>query len=175
MTAQAKRQYLSIMNKTDVKGYLLQLVDPTGGHWVAQLLGAAIAAASTFIMPVKGFLLLIGALVVADLYTGWRKSRKVSGAKLSSQGVGRTIEKSVMYLVAMLVGRGVDNEFAFEGLLSVAYLVGSLIIGRETLSIFENVDAVLGTDFTGKITAAFEFLRKAKKDAPTDPPAAPPV
>ncbi len=158
------------MNKTDVKGYLLQLFDPSGGHWVAQAFGVAIAALTSFLFPIKGFLFLIGGLVVADLYTGWRKSRKATGAKINSRGVGRTIDKSLLYLVAMLVSRGIDKQFDMDGLVSVSYALGGLIVGREALSIFENIDAVLGSDLTSKITALFDLFKKAKKDAPDNPP-----
>lgn len=157
------------MNKTDIKGYLLQLVDPSGGHWITQMLGLGVATLTSFLFPIKGFLFLIGGLVIADLYTGWRKSRKATGAKMNSRGVGRTIDKSVLYLVAMMVSRGIDKQFDLDGILSISYALGGLIVGREALSIFENIDAVLGTDIATKLTALFDLFKKSKKDVPSDP------
>lgn len=146
-----------------LKHTVVGVFDPFHGHWIMQAVGVVIAALSTFIMPMKDFLWVIGALVLADLYTGWRKTRK-EGAKFNSVGLGRTLEKSLMYLVLMLVARSVDHLYHLEGVLSIAYAIGGLIVGRELLSILENADAVEGTDFAARVTTAFGWLFK-KKDA----------
>ncbi len=133
------------------KTYLLNLFDPSGGNVVMQFGGLAIAGLASFVMPVKSFLFLIGGLVMADLYAGWRKSKKQTGAKLNSAGLGKTLEKSCLYLVLVLVSRGVDNVYGLTGTISLSWFVGGLICGREVLSIFENADAVLGTSFAERI------------------------
>lgn len=138
--------------------YMMQLFDPSGGHWASQLIGVAIAATASFLMPIKGFLFLIGAFIIADLYTGWRKSKKLNGDSLNSKGVGKTLEKTLMYLVLMLVSRGVDVNYNLEGTMTLSWFVGGLVIGREVLSIFENVDAVLGTNFAVRITEVWQRI-----------------
>lgn len=126
-----------------------------------QLIGIALTALSSFVMPMKDFLWVIGFLVLADLYTGWRKTRK-DGVKFNSGGLGRTLDKSLIYLVLMLVARAVDHLYNLDGVVSMAYGIGGLIVGRELLSILENADAVEGTDFASRITQAFGWLLKKK-------------
>lgn len=53
-----------MMDANRIKHIALQMIDPSGGAWVAQVAGIAIATASSFVMPVKHFLLIIGALVI---------------------------------------------------------------------------------------------------------------
>jgi hypothetical protein len=145
------------------KHTMLQVFSPLGGHWVMQLIGMSMAAVMSFIAPVGDFLFLILGLVIADLYTGWRKTRK-DGKRLNSAGVGRTIEKAGIYLVLMLVARGVDHLYHLSGTVSMAYAIGGLIVGRELLSILENADAVEGTDFAPRLTSLFGWLLKKKQD-----------
>lgn len=144
------------------KTYLLQLFDPSGGNIVAQAGGIAIATVASFVMPVKGYLFLIGGLVMVDLYTGWRKSKKETGAKLNSAGLGKTLEKSGLYLLLMLVSRGVDKTYGLDGTLSLSWFVGGLVTGREVLSIFENADAVLGTNFSHRIRDVWQRITGSK-------------
>lgn len=144
------------MNAKECKGYLMQLIDPAS--WFAHTIGVAIAAVWSFVLPVASFLYLIGAMVLVDLYTGWRKNKKLIGASLNSHGVGKTLEKTLMYLVLMLVSRGIDKVYGLDGTLSLAWFVAGLIIGRELLSIFENVDVVLGTNFSDRIKDAWKRI-----------------
>ena len=147
------------------KAYLLQVFDPSGGNWLVQMGGVAAATVASFIMPMKGFLFLIGALVVADLYSGWRKAKKTTGARFNSNGMGRTLEKSCLYLILMLVSRGVDNIYHLDGTLSLSWVVGGLITGREVLSIFENADAVLGSKFSQRISDLWERITGTRPEA----------
>lgn len=156
------------------KAYLAHIFDGSNGAFLYQIAGVAIAATWQFVLPVKGMLFLIGAFVIADLYTGWRKSKHLNGAKLNSSGVGRTLDKSLLYLILMLVTRGVDSVYELTGALSLAWIVGGLIIGRELLSIFENVDAVLGTNLAkafGEIWANLTGRKPGGGDNDKTPPA----
>lgn len=165
------------------KGYLLQVFDPSHGNYIIQFIGVSIAAVASFVMPIKGFLFMIGALVLADLFTGWRKSVRLAKeaaesegdpialeqikarARLNSKGVGKTIEKTALYLVVMLVSRGVDMLYALDGTFTLSWFVGGLVVGRELLSVFENTDAVLGTDFAPRIRDVWERLTSKHKPA----------
>lgn len=144
-----------------MKHYFLQVVDPSNGNWVAQMAGIALAACMSFIAPVKGFLFLTGACVMADMYMGYRKSRKLDPTvRFNAAGLGKTLDKSLVYLILILISRGVDNEFKLDGLTSLGYVICGLIIVREVISIFENADVILGADFTSRVTSIFHFLKK---------------
>jgi hypothetical protein len=95
-------------------------------------------------MPVKHFLFIIGALVMADMYTGWRAAKKLRGEKFNSKGMGGTIEKTVLYMLAVLICRGVDLSFGMDGTVGTTYVVAGLITGRELLSNLENIGKVTG-------------------------------
>lgn len=129
-----------------------------------QLGGIALAAASSFVMSVGHFLLIIGALVVSDMYTGWRASKKLQGAKFNSKGMGGTIEKTVLYLIAILICRGVDVSFGLDGAFSITYLVAGLVTGRELLSNLENIGKVTGIDLAQRVRDAFGHIF-GKRDA----------
>ena len=146
------------MDTQRIKHVFLQMADPSNGGWIAQAVGIAIAAASSFIMPVKAYLYVIGALVVVDMYTGWRASKKLTGAKFNSKGMGGTIEKTVLYLIAILICRGVDVAFGLDGTVSITYLVAGLVTGRELLSNLENIGKVTGLDLAQRVRDAFGHL-----------------
>ena len=150
------------MELARIKSLVTQLVDPSGGAWVAQLAGVSIAAASSFVMPVKHFLFIIGALVVVDMYTGWRAAKKLRGERFNSKGMGGTIEKTVLYMLAVLICRGVDVSFGMDGNIGTTYVVAGLITGRELLSNLENIGKVTGLDLATKVREAFGHLFTSK-------------
>ena len=144
------------MELARIKALATQLVDPSGGAWVAQLAGVAIAAASSFVVPVKHYMLIIGALVLVDMYTGWR----ASGKPFSSKGMGGTVDKTILYMVAILICRGVDMSFGLTGITETTYIVAGLITSRELLSNLENIGKVTGMDLVSKIKEMFTSLLK---------------
>lgn len=146
------------------KHIALQVVDPTQGKWMAQAAGMVIAACASFAMPVKHYLYVIGALVLCDLYTGWRASKKVKGERFSSRGLGGTIEKTVLYMAAVLMSRGVDVAFGLVGEFGVTYVVAGLVTGRELLSNLENIGKVTGLDIAERVRSAFGHIFGKKDD-----------
>ena len=138
------------MNK--FKYLATQTIDPSGGAWIVHLLSVACAAAMSFVMPVKGYLIIIGVLVLADMYTGWRASGKV----FSSKGMGGTIDKTVLYMVAILISRGVDIAFNLTGLAEITYMVAAIITSRELLSNLENISKVTGIDLVSRVRDMFK-------------------
>jgi phage-related holin len=139
------------MNK--FKYLATQTIDPSGGAWIVHLLSVACAAAASFVMPVKGYLIIIGVLVVVDMYTGWR----ASGKMFTSKGMGGTIDKTVLYMVAILICRGVDIAFNLTGLTETTYLVAALIASRELLSNLENISKVTGIDLVSRVRDIFKL------------------
>lgn len=157
------------MDAQRLKHIALQIVDPSGGAWLFQLAGMGIAAASAFVMPVKHFLFIIGALVVCDMYTGWRVSKKLRGEKFNSKKMGGTIEKTVLYMMAVLICRGTDLSFGLGDTVGTTYVVAGLIAGRELLSNLENIGKVTGLDLATKVGEAFGHLFTHKKQDDANP------
>ena len=133
-----------------------QTIDPSGGAWLVHLLSVGFAAASSFIMPVKACLIIIGVLVLCDMYTGWRASGKV----FNSKGMGGTVDKTVLYMVAILICRGVDLAFGLTGITETTYVVAGLITSRALLSNLENIGKVTGMDLVSKVRDMFTGLLK---------------
>lgn len=144
------------MNTERLKHLASQTIDPSGGAWLLHLISVACAAAASFIVPVKHYLLLIGALVLCDMYTGWRASGKV----FNSKGMGGTIEKVVLYMLAILICRGVDLSFGLGDALGVTTITAGVIVSRELLSNLENIGKVTGLDLVSEVKA---FLGKMFK------------
>lgn len=139
-----------------VKYLASQIIDPSGGAWIVHLLSVALAAVSSFVMPVKAYLIIIGVLVLVDMYTGWRASGKV----FNSKGMGGTVEKTILYMVAILICRGVDIAFNLTGITETTYVVAGLISSRELLSNLENIGKVTGMDLVSKVRDIFTGLLK---------------
>lgn len=133
-----------------------QTIDPSGGAWIVHLMSVALAAVSSFVMPVKAYLIIIGVLVLVDMYTGWR----ASGKPFSSKGMGGTVDKTILYMVAILICRGVDIAFNLTGITETTYVVAGLISSRELLSNLENIGKVTGMDLVSKVRDIFTGLLK---------------
>jgi hypothetical protein len=157
------------MDTARIKHLAAQMLDPSGGAWVGQFAGMVIASASSFVMPIKHYLLIIGALVVVDMYTGWRAAKKLRGERFNSKGMGGTIEKTVLYMLAILICRGCDLSFGLDGMLGTTYIVAGLITGRELLSNLENIGKVTGLDLATKVREAFGHLLTRKNSSDADP------
>ena len=74
----------------------------------------------------------------------------------TSKGMGGTIDKTVLYMVAILICRGVDIAFNLTGLTETTYLVAALIASRELLSNLENISKVTGIDLVSRIRDIFK-------------------
>lgn len=157
------------MSTERYKHILIQVFDPSHGAWVAQLAGVSLAAATSFVLPVKAYLFLIGALVLCDMFTGWRASKKQRGEKFSSKGMGGTIEKTALYMLAVLVCRGTDVAFNLDGQFGVTYVVSGLIVGRELLSNLENIGKITGLDLAERVRGAFSHIFGSGKGGEQQP------
>ena len=113
---------------------------------------------------VTPFLVLLLVLVVADLYTGINaaKHRKED---IESWGLRRTVQKFVLYAMAVLLARGMEYVF---GLPQVVYVVAFYICVTEFLSNLENIGEVTGTNITGEIRRF--LMSKITGNAPIDVP-----
>ncbi len=133
--------------------YILLQTFSFGDNSVSKIVTAALSIVAGFIGPIWPFLAVAFALSGADLYTGWRKSRKLTGSPMTSKGIGGTIEKIVLYSLAILLAEGVRRVFGLDdiwGLNKMTYVVAGLIAWRELLSNFENISAIVGWDLVGR-------------------------
>lgn len=104
---------------------------------LASLLGAM----TSFLWPIKNFILFIIVLILFDLYSGTRAAIKRKEV-LSSKGYARSVEKFSLYSIGILSGYGM--EIVFELVLPVTYVCAFLIALSEVKSIFENIETVTG-------------------------------
>jgi len=125
--------------------------------WVGYLTALASWVAS-FLMPIQPFLILVVALLFSDLFTGVAAARKRK-EKVSSKGLRRTVEKMLIYFVAILCSEGM--KLVFLGSIPFTYFVALAIAAAEFKSVLENVEVVTG--LTGLKEIAMRLLSKAKK------------
>ena len=160
-----------------IKAALLQLADFSDGKWILQIIGIGVGWVSSFFLPIKQFMFTIGILVMCDLLTGWRKSAKLAEnpaqRKINSAGIGKTLEKSLLYLALMTVTRALDISNGLTGPVDISHFIGGIVMAREALSNMENIDAVLGTSFAKYIKEKLANVGKKNggndKDQPISP------
>jgi hypothetical protein len=61
------------------------------------ILSTILTAIGWFLLPIAWYLVFTLALVLADLYTGW----KASNMRFISRGVRKTIDKLIAYFIAV--------------------------------------------------------------------------
>jgi phage-related holin len=115
------------------------------------ILTTILTAIGWFLLPIAWYLVFTLALVLADLYTGW----KASNMKFISRGIRRTIDKVVMYYIAILLAHAFDLIYLADGGLIVSFAVSSVIASTEILSVFENIQRHTGT---GLLSAVKKYL-----------------
>lgn len=119
------------------------------------------------LIPVAHFLAFTMLLVVADLITG-TKAAKHRGEKIHSRGLGRSVNKIVLYCIGILLAHGMDQVFfAPKGLsFDLVWLVAGLISLTEFKSNLENIASVTGVDVWKGIADLIPRLPLPKKDEP---------
>lgn len=140
--SQKKHNMLSILSKlfAVVKGKLAYVISMS---WAA-----------SFILPLRGFLLLTTLLVVSDTVSGMLAS-KHRGEKITSRGFYRTIEKTVVYFSAILCASGLqivflsNTQISFLPNIPFVHIVSGSICFTEFLSFRENVESLTGVDILG--------------------------
>ena len=126
-------------------------------YWVGYM-SALIAWCTSFLMPIQPFLILIVGLVFSDLFTGLAAARKRK-EKVTSLGLRRTVNKMLIYFVAILCSEGM--KVVFLGSVPFTYFVAMAISAAEFKSVLENVESATGT--TGLRDLASKLLNKVSK------------
>lgn len=130
------------------------------GSWQVAV-SAAVGVALSFIMPIASFLYLMVGSVIVDLITGIRAAKK-RGEKILSGGLGRTIEKFVVYFLAILLAEGIRK--VLSPAIPVTYAVTTIIVVTEFKSVLENVEEVTGTPILGYLKKKFPNLFSNNKN-----------
>jgi hypothetical protein len=100
------------------------------------------------LMPIKATMLSIGVLLVFDLITGiWAAYKR--GEKITSNGIRRTVSKSLAYQMAVISSFIMESQF-LEGL-PIIKVVAGLIAATEFKSLMENITSITGLDFIAEI------------------------
>lgn len=115
------------------------------------ILSTILTAIGWFLLPIAWYLVFTLALVLADLYTGW----KASNMRFISRGVRKSIDKAIAYFIAILIAHAFDLLYLPEGRLIVSFAVSSVIASTEMLSVYENIQRHTGT---GLLSAIKKYL-----------------
>lgn len=114
---------------------------------------ALVAWFVAFVIPIAPFLVFVVILVFADLYTGLRAA-KHKGNKIHSKGLKRTIEKIVLYYVAILLSEGMEHVF-FEHYIPLTYTTTFAICLVEFKSNIENIEIITKVNVWNSIKKMF--------------------
>ena len=124
------------------------------------------------VLPIAHFLVIGVVLVVSDWITGvWAAIKR--NEKITSGGLRRTIEKGVMYSLAIVLVLIVES--AFFGTQYVVALVAMYISFVELFSNLENISNITGSNIIGAVRTIiykrFPFMKKlmnSKEDTPDE-------
>lgn len=133
---------------------------------VASVIGAYLLL---HILPVAHFLVIGVLLVVSDWFTGvWAAVKRKE--KITSGGLRRTIEKAVMYTLAVVLVLIVET--AFLGTHYIVALVAMYISLVELFSNLENISNITGSNIIGAartvIYKRFPLLEKMMSSTPPE-------
>ncbi|MEO0776970.1 MAG: phage holin family protein [Bacteroidota bacterium] len=112
-----------------------------GSAWWLGYLSMLGAWMISFAMPVSQFLTATIALVFCDLLTGTMAAKKRK-ERIHSRGLRRTVEKIVVYFIAILLAKGMKDVY-LPGL-PIPYIVAFPIALTEFKSNIENIETISG-------------------------------
>ncbi len=124
------------------------------------LIDIAIASIAVF-TPIKPMLLVVGFLILIDLFTGILRSLKVR-EKITSTKLRRTIGKMLAYQLAIITGF-VLEKYLIDGMVPVAKMVAAVIGITEFKSILENTEAITEKKIFKDIIEKFNGKREKDK------------
>ena len=128
-------------------------------------LSAVFGWITSFILPVAPFLSFTSALVLCDLYTGTRAARK-RAEKIHSKGLKRTVEKLIVYFIAILLSEGMIRTFELP--FNITYVVAFAIALTEFKSNIENIEEISGVNIWTVIRDRIAPPKHKKKIPPRE-------
>lgn len=133
-----------------------------------QYLVSLLLALLAVFAPIKGVLLSVCVLVMADLILGMLAARK-RGEKIRSDKLRKTVVKFLLYEVAICIGF-IGETFLLSGTIPVVKLVAGLVGAVELKSNFENLNILLGGNVFKSITDRLAPANTAKNGTTSDAP-----
>ena len=112
--------------------------------------------------PVHAAVETVFVLILTDLICGVLAARK-RGELITSAGLRRTITKTIVYEVALLLAF-LAETYLIHGILPITTLVSSMIGIVELKSVYENLDAISGGTLLKGIIAKLG----SENDSPDD-------
>ena len=109
---------------------------------MTQKLSALIMSVALVFMPIKATLITVMVLTVADLISGIMASRK-EGKKITSSGLKRTIIKTTVYELVVMLGF-LTEQFMTGDALPIVKILAGFIGLTELKSVLENVERISG-------------------------------
>jgi phage-related holin len=112
--------------------------------------------AVSFLMPISHFIGLAIALTIADFITGvWAAKKR--GDKITSTGYRRTISKTTLYLLAVVLAHAVEKVFfSTHAAIPVTYIVACFLCLTEFKSALENIGDITGANVWSALRSHLE-------------------
>lgn len=114
--------------------------------------------------PIKGMILTMLALVLADLITGiwaaYKSQQPITSAKLRT-----TVTKLLIYLIAVCIGY-LTETYLLEGLLPISKLIAGAVGLVELTSLLENANKILGQNLFKMLIDKLGSANKDDKNGP---------
>ena len=147
--------------------FITELAKAHSAKAVASIIGAYLLL---HVLPIAHFIMIGVVLVVSDWFTGvWAAIKR--NEKITSGGLRRTVEKVVMYTLAICLVLVVET--AFFGTNYVVALVAMYISFVELFSNLENISNITGSNIIGAVRTVlykrFPFLKKLMQAEEDDP------
>lgn len=112
-------------------------------EWWVGYISAVFGWITAFVLPISGFLIFTVFLVFCDLVTG-TKAARFRKEQINSKGLRRTVEKILLYFIAILASEGMTYVF-MKGV-PLSYVTAFAIAITEFKSNIENIEAVTGVN-----------------------------
>lgn len=109
---------------------------------MTQKLSALLVSIAMVFMPIKATLITVMVLTVADLISGIMASRK-EGKKITSSGLKRTIIKTTVYELVVMLGFLTEQYMTGDSVPIVKVLAGFIGL-TELKSVMENIERISG-------------------------------
>jgi hypothetical protein len=136
-----------------------------------KFIGVAMGATMGFFLPMWSFLGYILALVIADMYTGYRGNKAEAirdntgkNTRFNSEGVGNTWDKLIGYFIGIALCRGMEllfipeMQFNDSEFMPLVYSAAGIVSVRELKSVFENIEKMTGTDLWSSMGSSIENI-----------------
>lgn len=125
---------------------------------LAKLAAAAPASVLAFLASLHTLGFALGFFVLVDLVTGvWASKR--AGEAITSDRLGASVRKSLVYLIAVVVAHVAEVYVLPE--VPVLKVVSGIVASTELLSVYENLTRISGVDFKRRIA---EWLKPTQAD-----------